>query len=221
MRQQLCDSNMKILLDVEHEIYGHHTIFAEHAASSSVACSYVGSLSSSTTRNSDSVDDPNFNLHWNTLTGHNEIFILYALPTIRIQHHSWGLHSPNFPVSNSHISNTDPTSLPAAALRSSNAELDAATRPSSFWHHSPFEHGSRGGSSFVSSVFDRYPGGGAHMHDRIWPSLAYYRHQHRFHQQRFNRPGVPAPVVPGVRGMAPMTPAVPQPDQIGGFYVYP
>lgn len=80
---------------------------------------------------------------------------------------------------------------------------------------------SRGGSSFVSSVFHHHPGSGAHTHDRTWPSLAYYRQQHRFNQQRFNRPGVPAPVVPGIRGVAPMTPAVPQPDQTGGFYVYP
>ncbi|GMI85813.1 RED AND FAR-RED INSENSITIVE 2 [Hibiscus trionum] len=115
-------------------------------------------------------------------------------------------------------------STTSAAPRSSNGELDAATRSSSFWHPSPFEHGSssRGGSSFVASVFHRHPGSGAHTHDRIWPSLAYYRQQHhRFHQQRFNRPGVPAPVVAGVRGIAPMTPAVPQPDQSGGFYVYP
>ncbi|GMI76040.1 RED AND FAR-RED INSENSITIVE 2 [Hibiscus trionum] len=114
-------------------------------------------------------------------------------------------------------------STTSAAPRPSNGELDAATRPSSFRHTSPFEHGSssRGGSSFVSSVFHRHPGSGAHSHERIWPSLAYYRQQHRSHQQRFNRPGVPAPVVPGIRGMAPMTPAVPQPDQNGGFYVYP
>ncbi|KAL4340142.1 hypothetical protein GQ457_08G021580 [Hibiscus cannabinus] len=209
-----------------HEIYGHHAIFAEHAAASPVAHSYVayvGPLPSTTLRNSDSVDDPNFNRHWNILTGHNEIFIPHALPTISIQYHSWGRHSPNFPISNSHISNTDPASLPAAAPRSSNGELDAATRPSSFWHPSPFEHGSssRGGSSFVSSVFHRHPGSGTHTHDRIWPSVAYYRQHHRFHQQRFNRPGVPAPVVAGVRGIAPMTPAVPQPDQSGGFYVYP
>ncbi|KAK8650676.1 hypothetical protein V6N13_140303 [Hibiscus sabdariffa] len=114
-------------------------------------------------------------------------------------------------------------STTSAAPRSSNGELDAATRPSSFRHPSPFEHGSssRGGSSFVSSVFNRHPGSGTHTHDRIWPSVAYYRQHHRFHQQRFNRPGVPAPVVAGVRGIAPMTPAVPQPDQSGGFYVYP
>ncbi|XP_039031108.1 E3 ubiquitin-protein ligase RFI2-like isoform X1 [Hibiscus syriacus] len=113
--------------------------------------------------------------------------------------------------------------ITSAAPRSSNGELDSATRPNSFRHPSPFEHGSssRAGSSFVSSMFHRYPGSGAHTYDIIWPSLAYHRHQHRFHQQRFNRPGVAAPVVPGVRGMAPMTPAVPQPDQSGGFYVYP
>ncbi|KAL4325492.1 hypothetical protein GQ457_11G002470 [Hibiscus cannabinus] len=106
-------------------------------------------------------------------------------------------------------------STTSAAPRSSNGELDAATRPNSFRHPSPFEHGSssRGGSSFVSSVFHRHPGSVSHSHERIWPSLAYYRQQ-----QHFNRPGVPAPIVPGIRGM---TPAVPQPDQTGGFYVYP
>ncbi|XP_012474959.1 E3 ubiquitin-protein ligase RFI2 isoform X2 [Gossypium raimondii] len=209
-----------------HEIHGHHAIFAEHAAASSVAHSYVayvGPLPSTTLRNSDSVDDPNFNRHWNILSGHNEIFIPHAFPTIRIQYHSWGRHSPNFSISNSHIGNTDPASVPAAALRSSNGEPDASTVPRLFGHPFPFEHGSssRGGSSFVSSVFHHHPGSGAHTHDRTWPSLAYYRQQHRFNQQRFNRPGVPALVVPGIRGVAPMTPAVPQPDQTGGFYIYP
>ncbi|MBA0763405.1 hypothetical protein Gotri_012849 [Gossypium trilobum] len=209
-----------------HEIHGHHAIFAEHAAASSVAHSYVayvGPLPSTTLRNSDSVDDPNFNRYWNILSGHNEIFIPHAFPTIRIQYHSWGRHSPNFSISNSHIGNTDPASVPAAALRSSNGEPDASTVPRLFGHPFPFEHGSssRGGSSFVSSVFHHQPGSGAHTHDRTWPSLAYYRQQHRFNQQRFNRPGVPALVVPGIRGVAPMTPAVPQPDQTGGFYIYP
>lgn len=89
------------------------------------------------------------------------------------------------------------------------------------WLFTLHSSSSRGGSSFVSSVFHHHPGSGAHTHDRNWPSLAYYRQQHRFNQQRFNRPGVPAPIVPGIRGVAPMNPAVPQPDQTGGFYVYP
>ncbi|XVF21968.1 hypothetical protein REPUB_Repub12eG0134200 [Reevesia pubescens] len=210
-----------------HEIHGHHAIFAEQAAASSVAHSYiayVGPLPPTTLRSSDSVDDPNFNRYWNILSGYNEIFIPHAVPTISIQYHSWGQHSPNFSVSDSHISNTDPASVPAAALRSSNGELDALTRPRSFPHPFPFEHGSssRGGSSFVSSVFPRHTGSGAHTHDRIQASLAFYRQQHRFNQQRFNRPDVPAPIVPDMRrGLAPVAPAVPQPNQSGGFYVYP
>lgn len=81
---------------------------------------------------------------------------------------------------------------------------------------------SRGGRSFVSSVFPRLPGSSAHTHDRTQASLAFYRQQYRFNQQRFNRPGVPAPVVPGMRrGMAPVAPAVRQPDIGGGFYIYP
>ncbi|XVE77628.1 hypothetical protein DITRI_Ditri13aG0078200 [Diplodiscus trichospermus] len=207
-----------------HEIHGHHAIFAEHAAASSVAHSYVGPLPPTTLRSSDSVDDPNFNRNWNSLSRHNEIFIPHALPTISIQYHSWGRHSPNFPVSNSHIRNTDPASVPAAALRLSNGELDALSRAGSFPQPFPFEHGSssRGASSFVSSVFPRHLGGGAHTHDRIQPSLAFYRQQHDFHQQHFNRPGVPAPVVPGIRrGLAPVAPVVPRPDQGGGFYIYP
>ncbi|XVE73318.1 hypothetical protein DITRI_Ditri11bG0108100 [Diplodiscus trichospermus] len=114
-------------------------------------------------------------------------------------------------------------STTSAALRS-NGELDALTRSRSFPHPSPFEHGSssRGGSSFPSSVFPHHPGNGAHTHDRIEASLAYHRQQHRFNQQRFNRPGVPAPIVPGVRrGLAPVAHTVPQPDPSGGFYIYP
>ncbi|XVF32766.1 hypothetical protein REPUB_Repub17cG0111100 [Reevesia pubescens] len=116
-------------------------------------------------------------------------------------------------------------STTSAALGSSNGELDALNRPRSFPHPFPFEHGSRGGSSFVSSVFPRHPGSSAHTHDRIQASLAFYRQQHRFNQQHFNRPGVPAPVVPGMRRglvpVPPVVPAVPQPNQSGGFYVYP
>ncbi|XWS31719.1 hypothetical protein CRYUN_Cryun23aG0100100 [Craigia yunnanensis] len=113
-------------------------------------------------------------------------------------------------------------STTSAALRSSNGELDALIRPRLFPHPFPFEQGSRGGSSFVSPVFPRHPGNGAHTHDRIHASLAYYRQQCRFNQQRFNQPGVPAPIVPGMRrGLAPVAPAVPQPDQNGGFYIYP
>ena len=135
---------MKFLLHVDHEIHGHHAIFAEHAAAASVARSYVayvGPLPPTTPRSSDSVDNPNFNHHWNSLSGHNEIFIPRALPTISIQYHSWGQHSPNFSVSDSHISNNDPASVPAAALRSSNGELDALSRAGSFPHPFPFEHG--------------------------------------------------------------------------------
>ncbi|XVE73319.1 hypothetical protein DITRI_Ditri11bG0108100 [Diplodiscus trichospermus] len=211
---------------LNHEIHGHHAIFAEHAAASSVAHSYVayvGPLPPTTLRSNDSVDDPNFNRHWNILSGQNEIFIPHVFPTISVQYHSWGNQSPNFSVSDSSISNTDPASVPAAALRS-NGELDALTRSRSFPHPSPFEHGSssRGGSSFPSSVFPHHPGNGAHTHDRIEASLAYHRQQHRFNQQRFNRPGVPAPIVPGVRrGLAPVAHTVPQPDPSGGFYIYP
>ncbi|XWS36173.1 hypothetical protein CRYUN_Cryun20dG0062400 [Craigia yunnanensis] len=112
-------------------------------------------------------------------------------------------------------------STTSAALRYSNGELDALSRAGSFPHPFPFEHGSssRGGGSFVNSVFPRHPGSGAHTRDRIQASLAFYRQQHHLNQQRFNQPGVPAPVVPGIRrGLAPVAP---QPDQGGGFYIYP
>ncbi|XVF80580.1 hypothetical protein PTKIN_Ptkin15bG0085200 [Pterospermum kingtungense] len=205
-----------------HEIHGHHTIFAEQAAASSLAHSYVayvGPLPPTTLRSSDSVDDPNFNRHQNSLSGHNEIFIPHAFPTISIQYHSWGWHSPNFSVSDGHISNTDPASVPAAALRSSYGELDAVSRAAAIPHPFPFEHGfsSRGGRSFVSSFFPHHPGSNAHTHDRIQASLAFYRQQNRF-----NRPSVPTTVVPGMRrGLAPVARAVRQPDQGGGFYIYP
>ncbi|XVF72617.1 hypothetical protein PTKIN_Ptkin12aG0135100 [Pterospermum kingtungense] len=152
-----------------HEIHGHHAIFAENAAASSVAHSYVayvGPLPPTTLRSSDS----------------------------------------------------------AAAMRSSNGELDALPRPRSFPHPFPFEHGSssRVGSSFVSSVFPHHPGNTVHTHNRIQATLAYNRQQHHFNQQHFNRLGVPAPVVPVMRrGLAPVAPAVQQPDQSGGFYIHP
>ncbi|XVF72618.1 hypothetical protein PTKIN_Ptkin12aG0135100 [Pterospermum kingtungense] len=115
-------------------------------------------------------------------------------------------------------------STTSAAMRSSNGELDALPRPRSFPHPFPFEHGSssRVGSSFVSSVFPHHPGNTVHTHNRIQATLAYNRQQHHFNQQHFNRLGVPAPVVPVMRrGLAPVAPAVQQPDQSGGFYIHP
>lgn len=135
---------MKFLCCPDHDPRGHHAVFAEHTAASSVAHSYVayvGPIPPTTSRSSDSVDDPNFSHHWSSLSRHNEIFTPHAFPAINVQYHSWGRHSPPFSLSSSHINGADPASVPPQTLRSSHVESDPITRSRSFPHPLIFNHG--------------------------------------------------------------------------------
>ncbi|RVW54536.1 E3 ubiquitin-protein ligase RFI2 [Vitis vinifera] len=56
-----------------HDLQGHHAILSEHAAASSAAHSYVayfGPIPPTHSNSSESVDDLNFNHHWNSLSAH-------------------------------------------------------------------------------------------------------------------------------------------------------
>ncbi|KDP28149.1 hypothetical protein JCGZ_13920 [Jatropha curcas] len=208
-----------------HDLRGHHSIYAEHTAASSVAHSYVayvGPIPPNSSRSNGSIDDPNFNHHWNGLSGRHEIFSAHAFPAINIQYQSWGRRSPPFSVSSSHANGVDPASVPLT-FRASNGESDTRMRPTSFPHPIPFGHGSgsSAGSSFVSSIFPRHPGSGARTHERIQIAHAF---QHRQHSG--SPPGIPPPIVHGVRrfdgprGLHTVVPAPPQHDH-SGFLIIP
>ncbi|KAL5791822.1 hypothetical protein ACOSP7_000416 [Xanthoceras sorbifolium] len=203
-----------------HDLRGQHAVFTEQSSMGHSYVAYVGPVPPATSRSNNNVDDPHVNHHWNGLSGHNEIFTPHAFPAINIQYHNWGHHSPPFSVPSSHINGADPASVPPAALRSSHGESDAITMSRSFPHPFVFDHGSGpgAGNSFVSSVGPRHPGSSALTQERIQVT-------HAFHQQPSgNSPGLPAPLVTGVRrfdGPRSLLPGPPQHDQNGGFYIFP
>ncbi|KAJ9187776.1 hypothetical protein P3X46_003196 [Hevea brasiliensis] len=210
-----------------HDLRGHHSVYAEHTAASSVAHSYVayvGSIPPNSSRSNDSsIDDPNFNHHWNGSSGHHEIFTAQAFPAINIQYHSWGRRSPPFSVSGSHINGVDPASVPLT-FRSSNGESDTRTRSTSFPHPVVLGHGSgsTAGSSFASSVVPHHPGSSARTHERIQISHAFHHRQHSS-----NSPGFPPPIIHGMRrfdvprGLPSILPAPLQHEHNGSFLIIP
>lgn len=177
------------------EIHGHRAIYAEHAASPSVDHSYfayVGPLPPPSSRSIDSADDTAHNHHWNNLHGRNETFAPHPFPDINIHYHRSGSHVPG----------VDPAPIPPGTLRSSQGEPDASTRPRSFPHPLPFEHGpnSRTGSAFVSAIFPRHPVSSGRIH---------VAHAHHHQQQPTPRPGLATPLFPGIRrgGLPALVPA--------------
>ncbi|KAA8543100.1 hypothetical protein F0562_021405 [Nyssa sinensis] len=204
-----------------HDLQGHNAIFTEHSAPSSVAHSYVeyfGPIPPASSNSNESVDDPNFNRHWNGLSGHNDIFTPHAFAAIDTPYQSWGHDAPPFPANSSHISGADQGSVPPTTSRSTWVESDAATRSGSSVH--PFLHGHgsapRGGSSFFPSIV--HPGSNSWSHERI-------RVSHAMHHQQ--QPGMPSPMIHGVRrfngprGLPSVVPVTSQPDPRGGFFVFP
>ncbi|KAK9281712.1 hypothetical protein L1049_004616 [Liquidambar formosana] len=206
-----------------HDLQGHHAIFAEHTAASSVNSyvAYLGHIPPTSSNSSDSVDDP-INHHWNGLSGHSEIFAPHAFPAIDIQYQNWGHRSHQ---TSSHITGADQASVPPVTMRSTR-ESDALTRSGSFAHPFLLVHGSgpRAGSSFVPSVVPHphHPGSNIRSHERV-------QVPHVFHhpQQPSNSPGMPSSIIPGIRrhngprGLPPVLPATSQSDHSGGFYVFP
>ncbi|WCJ21339.1 RING/U-box superfamily protein [Euphorbia peplus] len=206
-----------------HDLRGHHSAYAEHTAAPSVAHSYialVGPIPPNSSRSNDSVDDPNFNQQWNNgVPGRQEMFSTHAFPAINIPlNNSWGRRSPPFAVSSGHINGGYPATVPLT-YRSSNAETDARTRSMPFPHPVLFGHGTGpiAGSSFVSSIVPRHPGSGARI------QISHGLHHHR--QQASNSPGVPSPIIHGVRrsdgprGLPALVPAPSQHDGGGGGFL--
>lgn len=211
-----------------HDLQGHHAILSEHAAASSAAHSYVAyfrPIPPTHSNSSESVDDLNFNHHWNSLSAHSEIFSSHAFPAIDIQYQSWGHHSPPFSPTSSHINGAEQAPALPAALRSMRGESDAMTRSGSFLHPLLFGPGSghRAGSAFVSSIVPNHPGNSVlRTYERIHISHA-LPHQH----PPPNSPGMSTSIVPGVRrfngprALPPVVPAASQSDHSAGFYIFP
>lgn len=189
-----------------HNLQRQHALFAEHTAASPVAHSYVAYFrplppASSNTNES---EDPNFNHHWNGISGHNEIFTAHGFPVIDVQYQTWGHHSHPFSTSSAHSNSTDQASVPPPTLRSSRGEYDAMTRSGSFAHPFPYGHGNN------------------RPHERIQTSHAIHHQQHLS-----NTIGIPSPAIPGVRrfngprGLPPLVPPTSQSDHTGGFFIFP
>lgn len=135
----LCNTTVKHLILVDHDLRGHNAIFSSSMAHSYVA--YVGPAPLTTSRSSNNVDDPHVNPHWNVLSGQNEIFTPHAFPAVNLQYTSWGRQPPPFSISTGQMNVAEPTSTPHATLRSSHGESDAAPIPRSFLHPLVFDHG--------------------------------------------------------------------------------
>ncbi|XP_043708511.1 E3 ubiquitin-protein ligase RFI2-like isoform X1 [Telopea speciosissima] len=213
-----------------HDLLGHHAIFAEHTAAPSAAhsCPYVAYFQplqpSSSTSNESLADGPNFNHHWNSLSGPSDISSTsHAFPAVDLHYHSWDHHSPLSPT-NGRIGGADQAPLPSATMRSNRGDSDGIPRPGSFVHPFLLGHGSgpRAGSSVVSSMVPPYPGSSARTHDRIQGLHAYHQQQ-----QPNNSPGMRSPMfsamrrTSGPRGLAPVGPVASSSDHAGAFYVFP
>ncbi|OVA00212.1 zinc finger protein [Macleaya cordata] len=225
--------NNRISFNADHELLGHHPIFAEHTAASSVAHScpyfpYFSPFPSSSNSNESVSDGLSFSHHWNGLSGLNDISTSHPFPTVDLHYPSWDQHSaPSFSPSSSHISGADQASIPSAPLRSTRGDSDGQLRSGSFLRPILLGNGSgpRAGSSVVSSVVPPYPSSNSRGHERTIQGLHAY---HQQQQQQSNSTGLRAPMLStvrrssGPRGLAaPVGPAASSSDHANGFFVFP
>ncbi|KAJ7977563.1 RING finger containing E3 ubiquitin-protein like [Quillaja saponaria] len=143
-------------------------MFAEQAASSAVAHSYIAYLGpppSSRVRNN--TDDFSFGYPWNGLSGHNEFISPHSFPAASVQYSGCGQQSPPFSLPRRHVNSPDPASVPNATS-STCSESDAIRRSRSLWHPFSFGNESRpiAGKSFVSYAVSPHPGTIAQIHER-------------------------------------------------------
>lgn len=187
-----------------HNLQRHQAIFAEHTSASSVAHSYVaylGPIPPVSSNTNESVEDPNFNHHWNGISGQNDIFTAHGFPVIDVQYQSWGHHSHPYSTNGGHIDRADRASIAPATVRPTGVESDNITRFGSVVH--PSFHGR----------------GNSRSQERTSASLANGIHHQR---QLSNPPGVPPPIIPLVRrSNGPRGLATSQSDQSGGFFNFP
>ncbi|XP_010545019.1 PREDICTED: uncharacterized protein LOC104817500 [Tarenaya hassleriana] len=182
-----------------HEFNGHHTIYAEHTATSSIAHShsylaYVGPVpAATTTRTGDSAEDHH---PWNSHSGQNDNFnrLAVATPYLGWEH----LHhlSHSFPL---------PTGHAVAAADPVAAEIDASARHRSYRH--PFLFGYRS----AAPTIHRHPGSRTVARERIHASHIFDHHRQQqtgnglnlaWHLNHLTRRGV-------------------LPEQSSGFFVFP
>ncbi|KAJ4955893.1 hypothetical protein NE237_012676 [Protea cynaroides] len=213
-----------------HDLLGHHAVFAEHTTASSAAhsCPYIAYFQplqpSSSTSGESLADGPNFNHHWNSLSGPSDITASHAFPAVDLHYHSWDHHSPPFSTTNGRIGGVDQPSVPSATQRSNRGDSDSIPRSGPFVHPFLLGHGSgpRAGSSVVSPIVPPYPGSSARAHDRMQGLHAYHQQQ-----QPNNSPGMRSPIfsamrrTSGPRGLAPVGPVASSSDHASAFYVFP
>ncbi|XP_026449483.1 E3 ubiquitin-protein ligase RFI2-like [Papaver somniferum] len=212
------------------ELLGHHPIFAEHTAPSSVAhsCPYIpyfNPFHSSLNSNESAADRLSFSHHWNGLSGLNDISTTHAFSAVDVPYPSWEHQSPpSFTPSTSHGSSADQASVPSTSLRPTRGDADGQVRPGPFVCPILLGNGSgsRAGSSSASSMVPPYPNNSSRGHERMFQGL------HAFHQQQQTNPiGLRAHVPhvrrsSGPRGLAASAgPVTSSSDRTSGFFVFP
>ncbi|KAF5732659.1 hypothetical protein HS088_TW17G00189 [Tripterygium wilfordii] len=210
-------------------VQGHPPIFADQAAISSVAHSYVTYVAPIPPTSSgpiDTVADSYSSRPWNGASRRSEIFNLLASPALTSQYHGWSSYSTPLPLSGGHSTDADRNPVPPLTLRSSTGGVETVTMPRALTQPFVFHHGSgpRGGSSLATPtipchsvgsvqnsesnhVFHPFPYQQQSNHPQGMPSLQGHGHGiRRFDVPRSTTMAVPAP---------------PHHDHNGGFYMVP
>ncbi|KAK6143903.1 hypothetical protein DH2020_024251 [Rehmannia glutinosa] len=211
------------LYDLNHDLLGHHAVFAEPTPVSSAShpCPYVayfGPIHPSSSASSGSVSDGStFNNHWNGPSVPSEVPNSYAFPSMDLHYHNWD-HSSPF-ATNNRIGGADQPLISSVAQRTSRNSSDI---PRNGMHPFVLGHSSasRAPTSITSSVLPPYPGGTvARPRDRPSSLQSYF-------QQSTTNPSARAPPIStgrrsnSHRGLAQVAPIASSSDQSGGFYFF-
>ncbi|PIA44394.1 hypothetical protein AQUCO_01700175v1 [Aquilegia coerulea] len=200
-----------------HDLFGHHAVFAEHAAATAHTCPYFAYLQplqpSSSSSNEGIADETSFGHHWSGLSGPSDI----TFPAVDLHYHTRDHPSPSFSIG-TRLGGVDQGSVSSATARSSRVASDGQPISGSFVHPVFLSHGPglRAGSSVVSPTVPPYPGSNSRSHDRA------LGHQQ---QQQPSTPSMRLPVFSNPRRSsgprAPTGPVASSSDRTNGFYVFP
>lgn len=110
-----------VICFVDHDLLGHHAVFAEHAPVSSAThpCPYIayfGPIHPSSSTSSGNVSDASsFSNHWSGMSAPSEVPNSYGFPSMDAHYHNWD-HSSHFAASN-RIGSTDQPPIPSLPQR--------------------------------------------------------------------------------------------------------
>ncbi|KAL2254153.1 UNVERIFIED_CONTAM: hypothetical protein Sindi_0210000 [Sesamum indicum] len=218
----LLPDNHVLHMQHDHDLLGHHAVFAEHTPVSSTThpCPYIAYFGpvhpSSSTSNGNVSDGSSFNNHWSGLSVPSEVPSSYSFPSMDVHYHSWE-HSSPFAAS-SRFGSTDQPSIPSVTQRTARNSSDIP-RPGMHPFIIGHSSASRAPSSVTSSVIPTYPATVARPRERP-PSLQAY------FQQSTSVPVARASLIStgrrssSHRGLAQVAPIASSSDQSSGFYFF-